>query len=78
MSDPQIEDYCDGIKAMIGETGIFFEQNHQTNHEGPGGFCTSYFKNLRQCSSKILPDSFAEKRGQAYLWVSAGYKGQEA
>ncbi|MEE2760180.1 MAG: putative sugar O-methyltransferase [Pseudomonadota bacterium] len=78
MSDPQIEDYCDGIKAMIGETGIFFEQNHQTNHEGPGGFCTSYFKNLRQCSSKILPDSFAEHRGQANLWVSAGYKGQEA
>ena len=75
MSDRQIHDYCQQISTMIGDTGIFFEQNHQSNHQGPGGIPPEYLKNLKRCSTQILPNSFPNHRGDANLWVNASYRG---
>ena len=75
MSDEQIHDYCQQISIMIGDTGIFFEQNHQSDHQGPGGILPMYLKILRKCSSQILPESFPKRRGTANIWVNASYKG---
>ncbi len=72
MSDAQINAYCKLIQSYLGRTGLFFEQNHQTDHEGPGGFPPQYFKNLRRCKSALLPDSFPAQRGDANIWVNAG------
>jgi len=73
MSDAQIKDYCGGVQTLIGNTGLFFEQNHQTDHRGPGGFLVDYFTNLKKCETNILPESFPERRGDANLWVNAGF-----
>ena len=75
MSDRQIEGYCNHIASIIGNTGIFFEQNHQSDHQGPGGIPPSHFKNLKKCQSDILEDSYPQRRGQANLWVNPAYKG---
>ena len=75
MSDAQIHDYCQGIQKMIGDRGLFFEQNHQTDHRGPGDLLGNYFKNLRKCTSVLLPDGFTARRGQANIWVNADYRG---
>ena len=74
MSDRQIEEYCKDISNMIGTSGIFFEQNHQLDHRGPGGIPPSHFKLLRKCHSDILTDTYPQKRGQANLWVNQEYK----
>ena len=60
---------------IIGDTGIYFEQNHQLDHQGPGGILPMYLKILRKCSSQILPESFPRRRGTANIWVNASYKG---
>lgn len=75
MSDAQIEDYCLGVQTMLGETGLFFEQNHQTNHEGPGGIPARHFKNLHRCSSQLLPEDHIAIHGQSNIWVNPGYRG---
>ncbi len=75
MSDAQIHDYCKAASAMIGNDGIFFEQNHQTGHQGPGDIPPLYLKNLKKCESQILTASFPERRGDANFWVNADYKG---
>ena len=75
MSDEQIHDYCQQITTMIGDTGIFFEQNHQLDHQGPGGIPPEYLKILKKCSTRILPNSFPARRGNANLWVNASYRG---
>ncbi len=73
MSDTQIRDYCEGVQNLIGNTGLFFEQNHQSDHRGPGGFLVDYFTNLKKFETNILPESFPERRGDANLWVNAGF-----
>jgi len=75
MSDAQIDDYCRSAARWIGDRGIFFEQNHQSNHQGPGDIPPRYLKNLRRCSSRLLPESFPTRRGDANLWVTSGYRG---
>jgi putative sugar O-methyltransferase len=75
MSDAQIHDYCAGVQRMIGDRGIFFEQNHQADHQGPGQLFPQHFKNLRACTSSILPADFEKRRGQANLWINASYRG---
>ena len=75
MSDIQIEGYCKHISSIIGDTGLFFEQNHQTDHQGPGGIPPAHFNNLQKCHSEILGDSYPQRRGQANLWVNATYQG---
>ena len=49
-------------------TGIFFEQNHQSDHQGPG-IPYAHFKNLK-CQSNILGNNYLQRRGQANLWVN--------
>lgn len=75
MSDAQIEDYCKAVSGWIGESGIFFEQNHQLDHLGPGNVPPRYLKLLHKCSSKLLPESFPKRRGDANFWVNATYRG---
>lgn len=75
MSDPQIEDYCAAVSRWIGTRGIFFEQNHQSDHRGPGDIPPRYLKNLRKCTTQILPASFPKRRGDANFWVNATYRG---
>ena len=75
MSDDQINNYCKLISYLIGNSGIFFEQNHQSNNSGPGGFLPKYFKNLKKCQSKILPNSYPHRRGNANFWVNSTYTG---
>ena len=75
MSDRQIEVYCKHISSIIGDTGMFFEQNHQTDHQGPGGIPPAHFNNRRKCQSEILGDSYPQRRGQANLWVNPAYRG---
>jgi putative sugar O-methyltransferase len=75
MSDAQIHDYCKAASAMIGDSGIFFEQNHQTDHQGPGDIPPLYLKSLKKCESQILGASFPERRGDANFWVNADYQG---
>ena len=74
MSDRQIEQYCKHISNIIGNTGIFFEQNHQSDHQGPGGIPPAHFKNLKKCKSDILGDNYPQRRGQANLWVNPTYE----
>ena len=75
MSDAQIHDYCKAASRLIGNSGIFFEQNHQTDHLGPGDIPPLYLKNLKKCESRILTDSFPGRRGDANFWVNADYQG---
>lgn len=75
MSDAQIEDYCQSVKRFLGRSGLFFEQNHQTNHEGPGGIPIRYFKSLRRCASQLLPPDYVSRRGVANIWVNSDYAG---
>ena len=75
MSDAQIDDYCRSAARWIGSRGIFFEQNHQSNHRGPGDIPPRHLKNLRRCSSRLLPESFPARRGDANFWVTASYIG---
>ena len=75
MSDAQIEDYCAAAARWIGARGIFFEQNHQANHMGPGDIPPRHFKNLRKCTTQLLPPSFPTRRGDANFWVNASYRG---
>lgn len=75
MSDVQIEDYCLLVSKLLGTSGLFFEQNHQENHEGSGGIPNLHFKNLRRCSSVLLPGDYVSRRGQANIWVNADYTG---
>ena len=72
MSDIQIEDYCRAAQSWLGTDGIFFEQNHQEPGQGPGGLFPSFFKNLRRCETRVLPDSYPARRGLANLWVNVG------
>ena len=74
MSDRQIEQYCKHISNIIGNTGMFFEQNHQSDHRGPGGIPPAHFKNLKKCTSDILGDNYPQRRGQANLWVNPTYE----
>ena len=73
MSDAQIHDYCQAASRMIGDTGIFFEQNHQTEHQGPGEIPPLYLKTLKKCESRLLTASFPSRRGDANLWVNSSY-----
>ena len=75
MSDSQIENYCGIVGKLIGSTGLFFEQNHQENHEGPGGIPVRHFKNIRACETNLLPAGFEARRGQANIWVNPHYGG---
>ncbi len=75
MSDAQIEDYCKAVSSWIGERGIFFEQNHQSNHQGPGNVPPRFLKLLHKCSSNLLSESFPMRRGDANFWVNATYRG---
>lgn len=75
MSDVQIDDYCRAASRWIGSRGIFFEQNHQTEHRGPGDIPPRYFRNLHKCSSRLLPASFPKRRGDANFWVNESYRG---
>jgi hypothetical protein len=75
MSDAQIDDYCRAVSRWIGTRGIFFEQNHQSDHLGPGDVPPLYLKNLRKCVTQLLPASFPARRGDANLWVNASYRG---
>jgi putative sugar O-methyltransferase len=75
MSDAQIDDYCRAASRWIGRRGIFFEQNHQSNHLGPGDIPPLYLKNLRKCTTRLLPTSFPARRGDANFWVNASYRG---
>jgi len=75
MSDNQIDDYCRAVSRWIGRSGIFFEQNHQSDHLGPGDVPPLYLKNLRKCTTQLLPASFPARRGDANLWVNASYRG---
>ena len=67
--------HCQATSRLIGNTGIFFEQNHQTDHQGPGHIPPLYLKNLKKCESQILTDSFPGRRGDANFWVNADYQG---
>ncbi|NQV55746.1 MAG: putative sugar O-methyltransferase [Rhodospirillales bacterium] len=75
MSDAQIHDYCNSVSRFIGDRGMFFEQNHQSDHLGPGDIPPNYFKNLRKFETRILPSSFPARRGDANIWVNATYSG---
>jgi len=74
MSDAQIHDYCRLASDAIGSEGIFFEQNHQSNHAGPGGIPPQYLRNLKSFSTSLLPESFPKRRGDANLWVNDSYE----
>ncbi len=72
MSPDQVELYCSLISRFIGTTGLFFEQNRQTNELGLAYTFPKYFKNLRQCQTNLL-NNYPEKRGEANIWVNAGW-----
>jgi len=76
MSDAQIHDYCRLAADAIRSDGLFFEQNHQSDHQGPGGIPPQYLRNLKPFATEILPESFPARRGDANLWASASYEAE--
>ncbi len=77
LSDAQIHDYCQTISRIIGGTGIFFEQNHPTDHQMPGDIPPMHLNNLKKYESQLLADSFPARRGDANTntWVHGDYEG---
>ena len=76
MSATQVDDYCESIGRFMGDTGIFFEQNHSEHPLGQEKVTTClkditirHFKNLRKCTTKLVP-TYPNKRGTANFWVN--------
>jgi len=70
MTQEQVEDYCDSISRLLGETGLFFEQNHQRGKIPLNDIFPRYFKNLRKCETGIIP-TYPTIRGEANFWVNS-------
>jgi hypothetical protein len=81
MSTTQVNDYCESIGRFMGDTGIFFEQNHshlQLAEHSLGqekvttclkDITIRHFKNLRKCTTTFVP-TYPSKRGTANFWVN--------
>lgn len=74
MTVVQVEDYCASVAGFIGDSGLFFEQNHQENDVGLAKIFPRYFKNLRKCTTNLVP-TYPTIRGQANVWVNLGWSG---
>ena len=82
MSATQVNDYCESIGRFMGDTGIFFEQNHSEHPLGQEKVTTClkditirHFKNLRKCTTTFVP-TYPNKRGTANFWVNLASRDQ--
>ena len=82
MSATQVNDYCESIGRFMGDTGIFFEQNHSEYPLGQEKVTTRlkditirHFKNLRKCTTTFVP-TYPNKRGTANFWVNLASRDQ--
>jgi hypothetical protein len=67
MSEHQILTYGRGLKPMIGETGMFFEQNQDNRHVGMA-FAETVLSNLFPVGRRIKTDELPVTQGSPNLW----------
>jgi SAM-dependent methyltransferase len=69
MSDAQVRDYCVGIRELLGETGVFFEQNQDNRHLhllNASDIIREYFPATRTLTGCFLRKGPAH--GAPHLW----------
>lgn len=68
MSEAQVRDYCVGLRELLGERGVFFEQNQDNRTTGmlqASEIIAQYFPHCRPCPG-AHPGGLTE--GAAHLW----------
>lgn len=78
MNAAQVQEYCAGIKQMIGETGVFFEQNQDNEHLGflnAQNVIEPFFSHVHRIAGpgrEPVPPRLIESRGEHNIVLFKG------
>jgi putative sugar O-methyltransferase len=73
MIEKQVRYYCEGLKAMLGDSGGFFEQN-QDNRSVGFIDAKSYIRDHFPCCTPLSSPVLHLTQGKAHLWTTTPYQ----
>jgi hypothetical protein len=69
MTPAQIDAYCAGLKVMLGDSGVFFEQNHDNRHIGLSYAAEVIARHF--CHAREIAPAFKASQGRPTAWAAA-------